>query len=130
MSEKENKQPAHLKPHAFKPGNSGKPKGAKNKITQDIREAFMYAFDKSGGADSLAKFAANAKNKTAFYTLLARLLPTESKVESNTTIKGSLTTESVEKFDEWISGKPQQPQAAVAVVATQPEPEQEVAGNA
>jgi hypothetical protein len=54
----------------FAKGNPGKPKGAKNKITQSMREALEEAFMRKGGADYLMKL------KPALLTpLLGKLLP-------------------------------------------------------
>jgi hypothetical protein len=53
----------------------GRPKGASNKITRDIKEAILAAFDKVGGADYLARQA--DENPTAFMTLLGKVLPTQ-----------------------------------------------------
>lgn len=56
-------------------GNRGKgrPKGALNKVTTAAKEAFRLAFDKMGGTDALAAWA--AENPTEFYKLYAKLIP-------------------------------------------------------
>lgn len=58
-------------------GNAGKgrPKGAVNKTTASVREAFLLAHQGIGGAVALAAWA--KENQTEFYKLLARLIPTE-----------------------------------------------------
>lgn len=110
--------------------DDGRPKGAKNKVTADVKAAFLYAFEKSGGAKALAEYAEKEQNRTAFYTLLARMIPQESKVQQETKISGSITTEAAEKFDDWLTSKPKPKEdnsiAAAAVVASSPPPE----GNA
>lgn len=52
---------------------NGRPKGVPNKLTRSIKEAFQIAFDKNGGAEGLAKWA--AENPTEFYKLAARMIP-------------------------------------------------------
>ncbi len=60
-----------------KPPNAGKgrPKGSKNKVTKNAREAFQRAFDESGGFTALTAWA--KANQTEFYKLYARLIPVE-----------------------------------------------------
>lgn len=75
----------------FKKGKSGNPhgrqKGSRNKFTSSAKEAFQFAFNKLGGADDLARWAVD--NKTEFYKLFARLIPTEIEggTDSSLTIK-------------------------------------------
>ena len=57
----------------FAPGNPGKPVGAKNKVTQALREQILLALDESGGVEYL-KFLAQ-KEPTAFAGLLGKVLP-------------------------------------------------------
>ena len=59
-----------------KPG-PGRPKGSKDKLTRDAKQAFQYAFDKLGGADKLAEWA--QENTTDFYKLFARLIPVDNR---------------------------------------------------
>jgi len=59
-------------------GGKGRPKGAKNKLTQCAKEAFEHAFDAIGGAAALAEWAAS--NQTEFYKLFARLIPNEQRL--------------------------------------------------
>ena len=59
----------------FGKGNPGKPKGATNKVTQSIKQAFKEAFDQRGGVPKLLEWADG--NPDAFYGLVARLIPTE-----------------------------------------------------
>ena len=46
-----------------------------NKLTTQAREAFQIAFDEIGGPEALAAWA--AENRTEFYKLYGRLIPTE-----------------------------------------------------
>lgn len=60
----------------FEPGNPGRPKGAQNKTTIAAKEAFQMAFDKLGGWERLAQWAASdTDNLKEFYKLYARLIP-------------------------------------------------------
>ena len=62
----------------FKKGNSGRPKGAVNKTTATAKQAFQLAFDKLGGWERLSKWAIeDPDNLKTFYTLYARLIPTD-----------------------------------------------------
>jgi hypothetical protein len=69
----------------FKAGNPGRPFGAKNKLTIQAREAFQLAFDKLGGWEGLAQWAAqDPDNLKIFYTLYARLIPTDLTTNGDT----------------------------------------------
>jgi hypothetical protein len=61
----------------------GRPKGAANKITKDIRQAISEAFEKAGGVDYLVKLS--VANPNAFAGLLAKVIPQEIKavIENN-----------------------------------------------
>lgn len=63
-----------------KPG-PGRPPGASNKITRDIREAILKAFEDAGGAAYLKTVARD--NPQVFCALLGKVLPTQ--------VEGSLT---------------------------------------
>lgn len=52
----------------------GRPKGARNKITKTVRDAFREAFDKvNQGASALAVWG--KENPDKFYMLAAKLIP-------------------------------------------------------
>jgi len=53
----------------------GRKKGSRNKFTVSAKEAFQKAFDATGGAVALAEWASD--NRTEFYKLFSRLIPTE-----------------------------------------------------
>ncbi len=59
----------------------GRPKGSKNRATQAIKEAVLDAFVRIGDVDGLVDWAKD--NRTEFYRLAARLIPTETQVNSN-----------------------------------------------
>jgi hypothetical protein len=63
----------------FGKGNPGKPKGAKNKVTQELREMVLEALDRSGGVDYLAERAIDPKTAGAFLTLIGKIIPTTVK---------------------------------------------------
>jgi hypothetical protein len=56
-------------------GSRGRPKGSPNKVTASIKAAFKEAFDEMGGAPALVKWG--LANKTEFYKLVTKLIPTE-----------------------------------------------------
>lgn len=66
-----------------KPG-PGRPKGISNKLTMNAKQAFQFAFDKIGGGEALGEWA--NRNKTDFYKIYGRLIPTDVTVdpEANT----------------------------------------------
>ena len=60
----------------------GRPPGAKNKTTLQLREAILAALDRVGGEKYLAKLA--IENSPAFASLLGKILPTTLQAgESN-----------------------------------------------
>ena len=67
----------HLKPYAFKPGQSGnpngRPKGSRNKMTRALKDMILQALDDAGGQAYLVEQA--GKNPAAFLTLLGKVLP-------------------------------------------------------
>jgi hypothetical protein len=68
----------------FTKGNKGKPKGATNKLTKSVKEAFEIAFNELQG-DSEANLANWAKeNTTEFYKLAAKLIPTSVSADLTT----------------------------------------------
>jgi hypothetical protein len=68
----------------FEKGNKGKPKGATNKLTKSVKEAFEIAFselqeDKEANLTNWAK-----DNTTEFYKLAAKLIPTSVSADLTT----------------------------------------------
>lgn len=59
----------------FGEGNPGKPKGAVNKNTKQIKEMILAALDKSGGVDYLVERANDPKTASAFLGLVGKVLP-------------------------------------------------------
>lgn len=58
----------------------GRPKGAQNKVTKQLKEMILGALDDAGGQDYLAQCAKDPKTRTAFLTLLGKVLPTEARL--------------------------------------------------
>lgn len=55
----------------------GRKKGTPNKLTGTFREAVCSAYERIGGHERFAEWA--AQNPTEFYRIAARLIPTENK---------------------------------------------------
>jgi len=72
----------------FQKGNSGRPKGAVNKITKTVRETVLQAFNEiqDDPKVNIVQFAKTYPRD--FYTIAARLIPTEisGKIETKNTI--------------------------------------------
>lgn len=79
------------------PKTGGRKKGTPNKLTASAKEAFAHAFEQIGGGGALAEWA--QENRTEFYKLFARLIPTEI---------GGVDGEPILHHHkvEWVNGKP------------------------
>lgn len=53
----------------------GRPKGATNLATRSVKQALQMAFDGIGGVESLQGWA--KQNKTEFYKIWSKMLPTD-----------------------------------------------------
>lgn len=73
-----------------KPG-PGRPKGSVNRVTKDIREAVLAAFEGAGGSDYLIQQAHD--NPQAFMTLLGKCMPAQVAAE----ITGKLEITRIER---------------------------------
>ena len=63
---------------AFKKGEGGRPPGVTNKVTRAAKENFALAFEALGGMERMVQWAkSDPDNLKTFYTLYARLIPTE-----------------------------------------------------
>ena len=71
----------------FEKGNSGRPKGSTNRINIDIRQKFYKVYDDMGentGISGDEAFIVWARsNKKTFYTLFAKLAPTNLNINDN-----------------------------------------------
>jgi len=66
----------------IKKGNPGRPKGAKGKVTKNIKENFEAVFEKLGGIDGFFKWAkTNNNTKATFYQMYSKMLPSNVAME-------------------------------------------------
>ena len=80
----------------FKKGQGGRPKGATNLTTRTAKEAFQLAFDQLGGWEGLAQWASkDPENRKVFYSLYARLIPTDVTSGGKELKAGAVTIERV-----------------------------------
>ena len=83
----------------FLRGNSGRPKGAKDKFTS-LKEEFLKAFydeDGIGGAEGIKELMkGSTRNKMIFLQMIAKMLPSNLDVEHSGQIDSKLTIEVVE----------------------------------
>jgi len=79
----------------FKPGDGRKrkPHGAKNKVTQSMRQAWLEAFEGVGGVPALIEWGKETKNRTAFYTLASKLIPIDIMSSEGLTINVNKRTD-------------------------------------
>jgi len=68
---------------------TGRPKGAKNKITASVKENIVAVFTRLGGTAGMAIWA--AANPSEFYRLYGRLAPTQVEVDVEYRDANSLT---------------------------------------
>ena len=61
----------------FEKGNSGRPKGSKNKLTTTVKETVLDAFNELQLDPKANLVAWGKKNPTPFYQIAAKLIPTE-----------------------------------------------------
>ena len=74
----------------FKRGNPGRPKGAKDKVSRNIKEAYEYVFEKRDGAKGFLKWVnANKRNTELFYQWYSKMLPSNisGDIDANVTVK-------------------------------------------
>jgi hypothetical protein len=80
------------------PKNGGRKKGTPNKSSASVKAAFLLAFDAAGGDKALAEWA--KANRTEFYKLYAKLLPTEIKNADGEVFRVEMVEEIVDAPDE------------------------------
>jgi hypothetical protein len=66
---------AVVNPTKKRKGGPGRPKGSQNRLTVQVKEAILQAFQEAGGKDYLVKVAHSEPR--AFLVLLGKILPTE-----------------------------------------------------
>lgn len=59
----------------FGKGNPGKPKGATNKVTREVKQMILEALDGAGGVEYLTDRARDPRTASAFLTLVGKVLP-------------------------------------------------------
>lgn len=62
----------------FKKGQKsgpGRPKGAPNKVTAELKDMILSALDESGGVEYLVERARDPRTASAFLTLVGKVLP-------------------------------------------------------
>ena len=73
----------------------GRPKGSLNKFT-NLKNAFLEAFERTGGTGTLTEWGKEPKNRGDFYRLLAELLPRE--VDASVTTSGDSFLEALKEI--------------------------------
>ena len=76
--------PMHTPAGRFAPGNPGKPKGAANKLTRELRDMVFEALDNAGGAAYLTRQA--DESPSAFLALLGKFIPRDMKLDVDATV--------------------------------------------
>ena len=75
---------------------TGRPKGSLNKFTT-LKNAFLEAFERTGGTDTLTEWGKQPKNRRDFYRLLAKLLPKE--VDASVTTSSDSFLEALKEIE-------------------------------
>jgi hypothetical protein len=73
----------------FGAGNPGKPKGAKNKATQELKDMILEALQNKGGVEYLERQA--DEKPVAFMALIGRVLPMTVAGDSENPLAVGLT---------------------------------------
>src|SRR5262249_15170258 len=93
LDKKSNNQEIFGRHGGYRPG-AGRPPGAANKITKQLKDMILGALDRVGGEEYLAKLA--IENSSAFSSLLGKVLPTTlAASESNGGLGNKITFERV-----------------------------------
>jgi hypothetical protein len=87
---------------AFKAGQSGnpdgRPKGATNKVTQELKEMIREALEGAGGVDYLIDKAES--HPAAFLALVGRILPLQVNADVKHEHTGELSQQSAELLEQ------------------------------
>ena len=73
----------------FGKGNPGKPKGAVNKVTKELKEMILQALDNAGGVEYLTRRAEDSP--VAFLSLIGKVLPMQVVGDPENPLQHSLT---------------------------------------
>ena len=77
--------------HKFAKGNPGKPKGAKTKVTSDIKDMILTALSNVGGAGYLEERANDPRTAAAFLGLIGKVLPMTVATDPDNPLKLSVS---------------------------------------
>lgn len=58
----------------------GRPKGSQNKVTRQLKDMILGALDDAGGQSYLHECALDPKTRSAFLTLLGKVLPSDLRL--------------------------------------------------
>jgi len=123
-------------PGQFQPGHTGKPKGAKNKLSRAFKDGLLHVFHELGGKTAMLEWARS--NPTFFYQILAKLTPTELSIDLRTEMRplvidrvsdraeleAARADQDVELFDDDVVDiTPPEPERPSLVPAPVPEPD-------
>ena len=75
-------------PGGKRPG-AGRPKGAPNKVTRELKDMILTALDEAGGVEYLKRQA--AENPGPFMTLVGKVLPTTLQGDARNPITVEIT---------------------------------------
>ena len=75
----------------FAKGNPGKPKGAVNKNTKELKEMILAALSEAGGVGYLVDKANDPRTASAFLSLIGKVLPMQVQGDPNNPISHSIT---------------------------------------
>lgn len=79
----------------FGKGNPGKPKGAKTKVTADIKNMILTALSNAGGAEYLERRANDPRTAAAFLGLVGKVLPMQIAGDPDNPLKTVVKVELV-----------------------------------
>jgi len=83
----------------FKRGNPGRPKGAKDKVSKNIKDNFEAVFEKLGGVEGFFDWAdQNSRNKGTFYQMYSKMLPSNVNVEGDLKVTYQLSEKYIPKI--------------------------------
>ncbi len=77
----------------FGAGNPGKPKGATNKLTREVKTMILEALESAGGVEYLTERAQDPRTASAFLTLVGKVLPLQVTGAEGGAIQQALTVQ-------------------------------------
>ena len=92
------KTPGRGKGRPFKRGNPGRPKGAKGKISKNIKDNFEAVFEKLGGVKGFCVWAkTNNDTKRAFYQMYSKMLPSNVNIDGDLNVTYQISDKFIPK---------------------------------